>query len=274
MLGLSLAATRDVLTLSSCCYLSCSTRPDSPSGVHRGAATLWLLTWGAGVKWLRQKAPVYSHQCYSSELRLLTSEEEALETWHVPLPFQNKHSKESLGWKASPSSFSSQEVLAIFSLSSWSIEATLFGRRNQSGWSSSHIYCWHSSPQPVFSCLLGNVPTAISHLRTLTMYGLNGANQPRREPLTLYFPIRACSSMGKEEESSATFWSQLQPGVSCQEDNEFGEPAGRLEADCKPGRTSCYRTKGSLAAWCLSWCCDNAVENTDLAACTISKHGN
>lgn len=78
------------------------------------------------------------------------------------------------------------------------------------------------------------MPTAISHLRTLTTYGLNGANQPIREPFLLYFPIRACHSMGREEESSTTFWSQLLPGVSYWED-EFGEPAGRLEADCKPG---------------------------------------
>lgn len=100
--------------------------------------------------------------------------------------------------------------------------------------------------------------------------------QINSEPFILYFPIRACSSMGREEGSSTTFWSQLQPGISCREDNdnESGEPAGRLEADCKPGRTSCCRTKGSLAAWCLSWCCDNSFENTDLTAFMISKDGN
>lgn len=68
--------------------------------------------------------------------------------------------------------------------------------------------------------------TAISRLRTPTTYGLNDARQPIREPFILYFPTRANNGMGREEESSTTFQSQLQPGVSYWDNNEFGEPAG------------------------------------------------
>ena len=46
MLGLFLAATSDVLTLLSCCYLSPTTRPQGPSAVARGAATLWKISKG------------------------------------------------------------------------------------------------------------------------------------------------------------------------------------------------------------------------------------
>lgn len=38
-----------------------------------------------------------------------------------------------------------------------------------------------------FSYLLENMPTAISHLATLTRYGLTGANQHRREHFVLFF---------------------------------------------------------------------------------------
>lgn len=78
---------------------------------------------------------------------------------------------------------------------------------------------------------------------------------PQENPL---FSIFLCNSMDREEESSTTFRRQLQPRVSYGDSNKFGEPARSLEADCKPGRISCCRTKGSLAACCLSWCCDSS----------------
>lgn len=53
------APPRNILALIINYHLQCilvlnlwNPHPDSPSAVDRGAATLWLLTWGAGVKWL------------------------------------------------------------------------------------------------------------------------------------------------------------------------------------------------------------------------------
>lgn len=200
VLGLSLTATTsDALTLSSCCHLSLRARPPGPSAVARGAATLWKISKGHHCEEQEWDSFVRRLQVILMHIAMWSLDSHPLRKrlWKLGMflfPFKISTIKiSSVGRQVAPASPLSRGVSYILVI--LLTEVTFFWGKIKMVEVQARPTA-DTPPHLFFSCLLENMPAAISHLTALTRYGLNGENQPRREHFLFFFTQKSMQQYG------------------------------------------------------------------------------